>query len=167
VSLLLRPFRPEDEAVAVAAHRALARDDYTFLLGYVNEMPWLEWIQERERIRAGTDIPSDWVRAAFLAAEVDGSLVGRASIRFGLNEWLARYGGHIGYVVLPEFRRLGYATEILRQAIEVARQEGVDRVLVICDQDNIGSAAIIERCGGVFEGLATSEDGNVIRRYWI
>ena len=37
MSLLLRPFRPEDEAVAVAAHRALARDDYTFLLGYVNE----------------------------------------------------------------------------------------------------------------------------------
>jgi predicted acetyltransferase len=98
------------------------------------------------------------VRAAFRAAEIDGHLVGRASIRFGLNEWLARYGGHIGYVVLPEFRRLGYATEILRQAIEVARQEGVDRVPVMCDQDKIGSAAIIERCGGVFEAVATSEE---------
>ena len=136
-------------------------------MGYHDGMPWEEWILDRERIRNGTYLPSDWVRAAILAAEVDGALIGRASVRFELNEWLARQGGHIGYAVLPEFRRRGYATEILRQAIGVARQEGVDRVLVICDEENIGSAAVIERCGGVFEGPSTSEDGNVIRRYWI
>jgi predicted acetyltransferase len=113
-------------------------------LGYNDGMPWEAWILDRERIGIGTYLPSDWVRPAVLAAEVDGALVGRASVRFELNEWLARQGGHIGYAVLPEFRRRGYATEILRQAIEVARQEGVDRVLVICDEENIGSAAVIE-----------------------
>jgi predicted acetyltransferase len=167
VSVLLRPFRPEDEKAALAAQRALAADEFTFLLGYREGMPWLEWVQQVEHIRAGTDVPPDMVRSAFLAAEVEGELVGRVSVRFELNEWLARLGGHIGYGVVPEFRRRGYATEILRQAIEVAHQEGVDRVLVICDENNVGSATVIERCGGVLEGRATSDEGRVIRRYWI
>jgi predicted acetyltransferase len=167
MSLILRSFRPEDEAEALAAHQALAGENFTFLLGYNDGMPWEEWIQGRDRIRNGTGLPSDWVRATILAAEVDGALVGRVSVRYELNEWLARQGGHIGYAVLPDFRRRGYATEILRQATEVARQEGVDRILIICDEGNVGSAAVIERCGGVFEGHSTSEDGQVIRRYWI
>lgn len=73
-------------------------------------MPWPDWILETRRIHAGVNISPDRVRAAFLAADVDGQLVGRVSIRFELNEWLAREGGHIGYGVLPPLRRRGYAT---------------------------------------------------------
>jgi predicted acetyltransferase len=165
--LLLRPFELGDEQAAVAAHRAFEADEFIFLLGYTEGMPWLDWILDVERTRAGEDVPPDRVRAAFLAAEVDGELVGRVSVRFELNEWLAREGGHIGYGVLPAFRRQGYATEILRQAIEVGHQEGVERLLVICDEDNIGSITVIERSGGALEGSATSEDGVAIQRYWI
>ncbi|HWE68042.1 MAG TPA: GNAT family N-acetyltransferase [Acidimicrobiales bacterium] len=167
MSLLLRPFEPGDEKAALAAHRAFFADDFTFLLGYEEGMSWREWIEATRRAKIGADLPPDRVRGAFLAADVDGNLVGRVSIRFEMNEWLAREGGHIGYGVLADFRRRGYATEILRQSVTIGRQEGIDRLLVICHDDNVASATVIERCGGVFEGSALSEDGMAIRRYWI
>jgi predicted acetyltransferase len=167
VPLVLRPFETGDEDVAVAAHHAFAADNFTFLLDYTDGMLWSEWIRRNEQIRAGIDVPSDRVRSAFLAAVVDDHLVGRVSVRFELNEWLARYGGHIGYGVLPSHRRRGHATEILRQAVDLGRREGIQRLLVICDEDNIGSATVIEQCGGVFECSTAGEDGKPIRRYWI
>ncbi|HJT04064.1 MAG TPA: GNAT family N-acetyltransferase [Pseudonocardiaceae bacterium] len=70
--------------------------------------------------------------------------MGRTSIRPSLNDWLLAYGGYIGYVVLPEFRRRGLATEILRQSAIVARALGVGRILLTCDEHNIGSIRVIE-----------------------
>ena len=54
----------EDEEAAVAAHHAFLPDDFTFLLGYRDGMPWLKWILATRRIRAGVDLPPDRVRAA-------------------------------------------------------------------------------------------------------
>ena len=102
-----------------------------------------------------------------LAADVDGQLVGCASIRFELNEFLAARGGHIGYGVIPAFRRRGYATAILTESIKIARSEGISPLLVACDDDNVSSATVIERCGGVLESIAFAEDRTAFRRYWI
>ncbi len=168
--LTLRPFDTEDEEAAVAAQMALAADGFTpFLLGYQPEMSSREWLSHVEYYRFGadTDLPQDRVRADFLAAEVGGELVGRVSVRFALNDWLAREGGQIGYVVLPAYRRKGYATEMLRQTMDLAHHGGVDRLLLVCDEDNVGSATVIERCGGVLEGTAINKNGTAIRRYWV
>jgi predicted acetyltransferase len=62
--------------------------------------------------------------------------------------------------------RRGYATQILRQSVIIARSVGVDRVLVTCDDSHLGSAAVIERCGGRLDSV---NDVGVrkVRRYWI
>jgi predicted acetyltransferase len=90
-----------------------------------------------------------------------------ASVRFMLNAFLAERGGHIGYSVLPQHRRRGYGTEILRQSLIVARAAGVGRVLVTCDQDNAGSWAVIESCGGVLDSVVTLEGKPPALRFWI
>src|SRR5262249_4927669 len=107
------------------------------------------------------------VRSDFLVADVDGVIVGPVSIRYELDDFLAREGGHVGYRVLPQHRRRGYATEMLRQAVARLHADGVDAILVTCDDDNVASAAVIERCGGVHESTVDGRDGVPIRRYWI
>jgi predicted acetyltransferase len=157
--LRLRPLRSDDEDAVVAAHRAMELTDrFPFALGYRVGMSWSAYLQRLEANRCGSDLPTGWVPATFLVAEVGGEIVGRSS---------TREGGHIGYGVLAEHRGRGYASEILRQSLIVARAAGVDRVLVTCGDDNVASARVIERCGGLLESIATTAKGGKFRRYWI
>jgi len=166
--LRLRPVRGDDETAARAAHEALKADDFAFLLGYDPAEPWARFVQRRESQRRGQDLAPGWVPSTFLLAVIGPDIVGRISVRHELNDYLANVGGHIGYCVLPAFRRRGYASEILRQGLIIARAVGVDDVLVTCDEDNVASAGVIEHCGGIFESMVDPGDGGPPkRRYWI
>lgn len=98
----------------------------------------------------------------------DGVYIGRLSLRHYLNDRLLQFGGHIGYEIRPTKRRMGYGKTILRLGLEQARQYGITRALVTCDDDNIGSAKIIEANGGVLENIVLLSHRPVAtRRYWI
>lgn len=168
MSLRLRPLRLEDKVAAIAGHEAMRAENFTLLLGWSDDMDWPSYVRSIDENARSTTVSDDLVPATLLVADVDGTLVGRASIRFALNDWLALHGGHIGFGVLAEHRRNGYAIEILRQALIIAHAHGVERVLVTCDDANIASAAVIERSGGVLERVVPAGDGDVsFRRYWI
>ena len=98
----------------------------------------------------------------------DNEFIGRLSLRYELNENLLRVGGNIGFEIRPSKRRQDYGTEILRLGLEKARELGLRRVLVTCDEDNIGSKKIIEHNGGKLENAIETEGDPVKKlRYWI
>jgi len=146
----------------------MAAEGFTFGHGLEPGMPWDAYLRTLEEQRAGISLRPDRVPATFLVADVAGEVVGRSSIRHALNEFLEREGGHIGYGVLPGHRRRGYATEILRQSLVIARASGVAQVLVTCDDDNDGSKAVIKACGGRLDCIIQASAGaSPVRRYWI
>lgn len=162
--LILRPPRRNDEEALRRIHEQMLADDFDFLLA---EGTWEEILTTIDREARGIDLPPGRVRAEFLVAEVDGQIVGRTSIRYELNDFLFDLGGHVGYGVAPEFRRRGYAQQILSRSVERLRSAGITSVLVTCDETNTSSAGVIERCGGVLEDVREVGDGSAERRYWI
>ena len=93
--------------------------------------------------------------------------VGAVNIRHYLNESLLLHGGHIGDGVRPSERRKGYATEMIRLALKECKKIGIDRVLMVCYKDNIGSVKSIKNNGGVLENEILAENGKIDQRYWI
>ena len=105
--------------------------------------------------------------SVFFCLDTDRDIfVGAVNIRHKLNARLLESGGHIGDGVRPSERRKGVATRMIALALDECRKLGIDRVLMTCDRDNIGSAKSIQRNGGVLEGEVLV-DGVPEQRYWI
>ncbi len=92
--------------------------------------------------------------------------VGAVNIRHYLNESLLLHGGHIGDGIRPSERRKGYATAMIGLALDECKKLGLERVLMICDKSNIGSAKSIMNNGGILEN-EIEVNGILLQRYWI
>lgn len=106
--------------------------------------------------------------STFFCLDTDRNIfVGAVNIRHYLNDSLLYSGGHIGDGIRPSERRKGYATDMIGLALEECRKLGINRVLMTCDKDNVGSAKSIINNGGILENEVLNEDGEWEQRYWI
>jgi predicted acetyltransferase len=127
---------------------------------------WLDMI--RKNFNEKSCSPG-WVPAEtfFAVRKADGRIIGIIDIRHILNEFLAQYGGHIGYSVRPSERQKGYGTEMLKLALDHCGNLGLNKILLICHKDNKASAGTIVKCGGVLTEEYTYTDGKTAQKYWI
>jgi predicted acetyltransferase len=124
-------------------------------------------IEELNRLRNDTELGENRVNSStFWLASQDRKLLGVVNIRHSLNNNLLNIGGHIGYGIRPSERQKGYATEMLRLALIEAKKLGINKALVTCDKDNIGSAKTIINNNGVLDSEAIINEIE-IQRYWI
>jgi predicted acetyltransferase len=78
------------------------------------------------------------------------TFIGQANVRHYLNDRLRSFGGHIGYAVRPRLWGKGYGTLLLSLLLPEAARVGIRVVRVTCFSENVGSAKVILRNGGIF-----------------
>ncbi len=137
-------------------------------IGFANRNRFDLWLTEMQNRHLGKDLPAGYVRENFYLCYEEEKLIGVCSLKFALTDFLLQYGGHIGYAVRPSARNRGLATQILRQCLQLAKQFGFDRVLCVCNADNVASEKVILKNGGVLENQLYDPEENVeVKRYWI
>ena len=164
-----RKLEPRDESAFRLAHSKTPQERRMDFAQYWEPSlefdDYLRILSDRER---GVDFKDGHVPSTQLYAFVDKLIAGRLSIRHRLNEFLTNVGGHIGFIVVPEFRRRSVAYEMLIRSLDHCRSRNLKRVLLTCDEGNFASQKTIEKAGGVFENHFKSETLEFPkRRYWI
>ena len=129
-----------------------------------------DWLCATRSLLVEETCPPQWVPATQFVCirKTDGRIVGMIQVRNRFNDYLAEYGGHIGYSVHPDERSKGYAKWMLAHVLPEAMKLGLNRVLVTCDEDNEASRRTILKNGGVFDRNTWLEDEKqTVSRYWI
>lgn len=86
----------------------------------------------------------------------DSKVVGMCQVRIVPDSHPLAFAGHIGYSVHPAERRKGYATWILKKALEFLKYgKGVSAALIAALPENEASIRTILKCGGKFTGTCT------------
>ena len=114
-----------------------------------------------------TSAPTPFVNATTLVLTLDSKIIGAINIRHTLNDYLLRFGGHIGYGISPSARGNGYAKIMVQMAYPILTKLGIKKVLFICEENNIASIKIIEGLGGIFENEIIDPSGTKLKRYWV
>ena len=129
-----------------------------------------DWLAFNEAFSKKETAPAGWgpTTQYVYVREADGRIVGMLQVRWEMNDFLRRFGGHIGYSVRPDERRKGYASAMLADALEVARAHGMTRVMISCLEENEASRRTILRNGGVYESTVFEPEKRMyLERYWV
>ena len=101
----------------------------------------------------------------------NGKFIGEFQLRTEFPEKVMLDIGSIGYAVRVSEQGKGYGKEILRLGLELAKQQGMEKVLLTINSENKASIHICEKMGGIWKDTIKAyndaEGQHLLRRYWI
>lgn len=128
-----------------------------------------EWSNDLEKNKYEENLPDEYSpHTLYLAINDEQEIVGAIGLRWKQVSVLMTLGGLIGYSIRPSQRGKGYASEMLKLALDKFRNTNIDNVLITCKDFNLASKKVIEKNGGTFENIYKNKnDGFNYLRYWI
>ena len=101
----------------------------------------------------------------------NGKFIGEFQLRTEFSEKVMRDIGSIGYAVRVSEQGKGYGTEILQLGLKLAKEHGMEKVLLTINDENKASIHVCEKLGGVLQDIIEAyndvEGHHLLRRYWI
>lgn len=73
----------------------------------------------------------------------------------------------IGYSIVPEYRKRGYATQAVSALCGWASGQGVRLFVAHCASNNAASARVLEKCGFTEMPMSPPGDGSCADRKWL
>lgn len=102
-----------------------------------------------------------------LIRKEDNKIVGTINVRWNLNDEMLNFGGHIGFGIRPTERRKGYSKINLYLGMLEAEKVGLEKVMIDCSVNNIGSDKTLKALGGKLEKtIVDPNDGELTNIYW-
>lgn len=146
------------------------KDNNEKLMPWVLNLDYTDFPQMVKKLKDysnGKGVEESFVEhSTYWLVDEDNTILGVVNIRHRLNRTLMNRGGHVGYGIRPSYRKKGLATELLRLTLEIVKNMGLNKILLTCNKNNIGSAKTIKNNGGVLESEGY-KNGKIIQRYWI
>lgn len=166
----LEKLSSEDEAEFISFYNEFMEAGgriYPGILGKYNG-DFLQYLAHIEKSADEDALPASFVASdTYVMKGEGGRIYGMSSLRHKLTEGLLIGGGHIGYGIRPSERGRGCGTKQLALLLEKCKLLDINRVLITCDKDNVGSAKVAINNGATLEDEILENDRNILQRYWI
>lgn len=133
----------------------------------LKKLSFNDWVDDLEKNKHEENLPESYSPyTLYLAINDTNEIVGAIVIRWKQVPVLMTFGGLIGYSVRPSQRGKGYASEMLKLALDEFKNTNIENILITCKDFNIASKKVIEKNGGICENTYNN-DGYTYLRYWI
>ena len=175
MKLFLREIEESDkkEIEEMALEFKNANDEYPFEgvsnLKKVIEESFEEFYKGLECNKHIDEINPNWAnQTTYVLVDENNHIYGLTNLRHELKGKLFEIGGHVGYAIRPNERGKGFGTLQLQLTLELMDMMNIDRALITCRENNIGSKKTMEKCCGNPDTLVPSMyEGIMEYRYWI
>ena len=123
-----------------------------------------------KEVQEETVVSLVWEDSDYKAVD-DGRFIGEFQLRTEFPPKVMQDIGSVGYAVRVSEWNKGYGTQILRRGLEIAKEHGMEKVLLTINEKNAASIRVCEKLGGklwdTIERHNEAEGYHLVRRYWI